>query len=126
MDQKQARKAVRGVRNALDFVLLQLHHCVPLIDKGQTVKQVNCLTDDSLRNALHVLRADCDGFMWDDDQSVIRIGRSVATLVNARSALQEELLWERDDGESMHFMQFNCLADGLRVLQERVMIVTNN
>ncbi len=59
-------------------------------------------------------------------QSLIRIGRSVATLVNARSALQEELLWERDDGESMHFMQFNCLADGLRILQERVMTLTNN
>jgi hypothetical protein len=121
MTPSQVRKLVRGVRNAADFVLLQLHYSAPLIDQSQVVKQVNCLTYDSLRFALHALRENCDSFMWNDPLSLARIGQSVAALTSARSALQQELLWERDDHESMHLMQFTVLADGLRVLQERVM-----
>ena len=121
MNQSQVRKNVRGVRNAVDFVLLQLHYSALHIGDAQAVKQNNCLADNSLRDALHVLRDNCDSFMQDGAQSRTCIAQSVAILAGARSALLQELIWERDDHESMRFMQFSVLADALRVLQERVM-----
>ena len=121
MDQKQIRKTVRGVRNAADFALLQLHYSTAVINEGLRSTPVTVLTDDSLRCALHALRDNCDFFMQDDLQSLTCIGQSVAVLAGVRSALQLELIWQRDDNESMRFMQFSFLADALRVLQERVM-----
>ncbi len=121
MNQTQGRKIVRGVRNAADFALLQLHYSAIHVNEGLLSSQVNGLTDDSLRLALHALRDNCDSFMQDDPQALMRIGQAVAALSSARSALQKELIWERDDKESMRFMQFTFLVDALRVLQERVM-----
>ncbi|MBX9952013.1 MAG: hypothetical protein K2Y39_22765 [Candidatus Obscuribacterales bacterium] len=125
MDQKQARKNVRGVRNALDFVLLQLHYAALHFGEAQGVKAVNGLTDEGFRIELHSLRDSCDAFMQEDPHALARIGQSVAALALAREVLQKEMIWERDDGESMRYMQFTVLCDALRVLQERVMTALN-
>jgi hypothetical protein len=103
MNQIQVRKIVRGVRNAADFALLQLHYSAIHVNEKLRSSQVNGLTDDSLRFALHALRDNCDFFMQDDPQSLTRIGQSVAVLASARSALLQELIWQRDDNESMRF-----------------------
>jgi len=116
MDQKQARKNVRGIRNAVDFALLQLHYASTYLSEPHPDK-----SDEALRLELYALRDSCDAFMQDDGQARTRIGQSVAALACAREALQKEMIWERDDGESMRFLQFTCLADALRVLHERVM-----
>lgn len=121
MDQKQIRKTVRGVRNAADFALLQLHYSAIHVNEGLRSSQMNSLSDNSLRLAVHALRDNCDSFMQDDPQALMRIAQAVSALSSARSALQQELIWARDDNESMCFMQFTFLADSLRVLQERVM-----
>lgn len=121
MDQKQARKNVRGVRNAVDFVLLQFHYAAIYFGEPRAAKGVNGLTDETFRLELHALRDSCDAFMQEDSQAHARIAQSVAALVNARDALQKEMIWERDDGESMRYLHLTFLADALRVLHERVM-----
>ena len=123
MNTTHVRKLVRGVRHAVDFALLQLHYSSCCFGEQTAAPRVAGLTDDSLLLSLHALRYSCDDFMQDETPSVAHIARSVAALATARSALQEALIWERDDGESTRFMQFTFLSDALRILHERVLKV---
>ncbi len=120
MGHNEVRDAVRAIRHATTFAILQLQNSIMHFGMLDGNLRGMEFSTKALAQSLEFMELHCDMYMSGEHGSLQSIDAHSDEVVKARVAMAMGLLSLRDDCMTFRFMQFNFLADVLRVLHERV------